>query len=55
MTNDTEIAVLTAPPTLFTGGTIWTGRGDTDAVLVDGGVVVALGDEARRRGGAHHV
>jgi predicted amidohydrolase YtcJ len=55
VTNDTEIAVLTAPPTLFTGGTIWTGRGDTDAVLVDGGVVVALGDEARRRGGAHHV
>lgn len=55
MTNDTEIAVLTAPPTLFTGGTIWTGRGDTDAVLIDGGVVAALGDRARQWGGAHHV
>ncbi len=35
--------------TLFTGGVIWTGTGDTDAVLVSDGVVVAVGDEARQR------
>jgi predicted amidohydrolase YtcJ len=35
--------------TLFTGGVIWTGTGDTDAVLVSDGAVVAVGDEARRR------
>jgi len=32
---------------LFTGGTIWTGNNDTDAVLVDGGVIRALGEQAR--------
>ncbi len=36
--------------TLFVGGPIWTGRGDTDALLIDDGVVVAVGDEARRQG-----
>lgn len=35
--------------TLFDGGTVWTGRGETDALLVDGGVVVAVGDDARGR------
>ena len=34
--------------TLFTGGTIWTGSGDTDAVLVSGGTVRAVGAAARR-------
>ena len=29
--------------TLFTGGTIWTGDGDTDALLVTDGVVTATG------------
>lgn len=33
--------------TLFTGGTIWTGAGDTDAVLVSGGAVRAVGEQAR--------
>jgi predicted amidohydrolase YtcJ len=34
--------------TLFTNGTIWRGEGqaDTDAVLIDGGVVIAIGSEA---------
>jgi len=36
-------------PTLFTGGVIWTGTGDTDAVLMSDGRVVAIGDEARQR------
>lgn len=33
--------------TLFTGGVIWTGREETDALLVVDGVVVAIGDDAR--------
>ena len=33
--------------TLFTGGTIWTGAGDTDAVLVSDGIVGAVGAQAR--------
>ena len=33
--------------TLFTGGAIWTGNADTDALLVVGGVVRAVGDQAR--------
>ena len=33
--------------TLFTGGTIWTGESDTDAVLVSGGTVRAIGAQAR--------
>ncbi|MBI5340648.1 MAG: amidohydrolase [Mycolicibacterium rufum] len=36
--------------TLFTGGVVWTGDSDTDAVLVVDGVVVALGDDARTQG-----
>ena len=36
--------------TMFVGGSIWTGRGETDALLIDDGVVVAVGDEARRHG-----
>jgi len=32
---------------LFTGGTIWTGSGDTDAVLVSDGIVRAVGAQAR--------
>ena len=42
MTDDNPTA------TLFTGGTIWTGDGDTDAVLVAGGVVRAVGEQARQ-------
>ncbi|MDF2575482.1 MAG: amidohydrolase [Agromyces sp.] len=40
--------------TLFTGGTIWTGAGrpESDALLVRDGVIVALGDDARREAGA---
>ena len=34
--------------TLFTGGTIWTGDGDTDALLVTDGVVTATGRAAQR-------
>lgn len=34
--------------TLFTGGTIWTGAGDTDALLVADGVVAATGRAAHR-------
>jgi predicted amidohydrolase YtcJ len=41
---------MTASPTLFTGGTIWTGHDETDALLIADGVVVAVGDEARQRG-----
>jgi predicted amidohydrolase YtcJ len=37
--------------TLFTGGTVWTGTEDTDAVLVVDGVVEALGEDARARAG----
>ncbi len=33
--------------TLFTGGVIWTGTQDSDALLVDDGVVSALGERAR--------
>ena len=33
--------------TLFAGGTIWTGASDTDAVLVSGGTVRAIGGAAR--------
>lgn len=33
--------------TLFSGGTIWTGSRDADALLVSEGVVRALGDDAR--------
>ncbi|MBO0676631.1 amidohydrolase [Mycolicibacterium sp. S2-37] len=33
--------------TLFTGGVIWTGREDTDALLVVDGVVAAVGAQAR--------
>ncbi|KRE25535.1 amidohydrolase [Mycobacterium sp. Soil538] len=36
--------------TLFTGGVVWTGGADTDAVLVVDGVVTALGDDARTQG-----
>lgn len=32
---------------MFTGGVIWTGREETDALLVVDGVVVAIGDDAR--------
>lgn len=41
---------MTASPTLFTGGTVWTGRDETDALLIADGVVVAVGDRARQRG-----
>ena len=34
--------------TLFTGGVVWTGSGDTDAVLVSGGTVRATGERARQ-------
>jgi predicted amidohydrolase YtcJ len=33
--------------TLFTGGTIWTGSHDVDALLVSDGVVQAVGEQAR--------
>lgn len=33
--------------TLFSGGTIWTGRHDADALLISDGVVRAVGDQAR--------
>lgn len=36
--------------TLFTGGVVWTGDADTDAVLVVDGVVAALGDDAKSQG-----
>ena len=32
--------------TLFSGGAIWTGSADTDALLVVDGVVRAIGDQA---------
>jgi predicted amidohydrolase YtcJ len=38
----------------FIGGTVWTGERSlpvTDAVLVESGVIAALGDDARERGG----
>lgn len=38
----------TPAPTLFTGGTIWTGADDTDALLVSGGTVRATGEQARQ-------
>jgi len=42
--------------TLFTGGVVWTGTQDTDALLVEDGVVTALGADARARSGdAIHV
>jgi len=37
---------------LFTGGVIWTGEQDSDALFVDDGVVRALGDEAREQASA---
>lgn len=37
-----------SPSTLFSGGTVWTGSGDTDAVLVSEGIVRALGEQARQ-------
>ena len=33
--------------TLFSGGTIWTGSHDVDALLVADGVVRAVGEQAR--------
>ena len=33
--------------TIFTGGVMWTGSGETDALLITDGKVRALGDEAR--------
>ncbi len=33
--------------TLFSGGVIWTGSADSDALLVVDGIVRALGDQAR--------
>lgn len=41
-------------PTLFTGGVVWTGTAATDALLVSGGRVAALGDKARRQAGDAH-
>lgn len=38
--------------TLFTGGTVWTGRDDTDAVLVSYGSVRAVGEQARTEAAA---
>ncbi|MEH3140685.1 MAG: amidohydrolase [Mycobacterium kyogaense] len=35
--------------TLFTGGSMWTGETETDAVLVVDGVVAAIGDDAKAR------
>ncbi|WP_137145681.1 amidohydrolase [Mycolicibacterium sp. CR10] len=32
---------------LFTGGTIWTGDGETDALLVENGTIAAIGNDAR--------
>ena len=36
---------------LFQGGHVWTAAAATDAVAVAGGVIVAVGDEARARRG----
>lgn len=41
--------------TLFSGGTIWTGTAMTDALLVDDGVVVAVGAQARTASADEHV
>ncbi len=38
--------------TLFAGGTVWTGSADTDAVLVSGGVIRAMGEQARQAAGS---
>lgn len=38
---------MTAAATLFTGGTVWTGERDSDALLVVDGAVRALGGQAR--------
>lgn len=38
-------------PALFVGGTIWTGQRDTDALLIGGGRVRAVGEQARRAAG----
>jgi predicted amidohydrolase YtcJ len=38
--------------TIFTGGVIWTGSAETDALFVADGVVRALGDEAKRSAAA---
>ena len=37
---------------LFTGGTIWTGSGETDALLVVDGTVAAVGPDARESASA---
>ena len=39
---------MTAAATLFTGGAVWTGESDSDALLVVDGAVRALGEQARR-------
>ncbi len=36
--------------TLFTGGVVWTGTADTDALLVVDGMVAAVGEDARSEG-----
>ena len=38
---------MSGRPTLFTGGVIWTGEQNSDALFVDDGVVRAAGDQAR--------
>ncbi|MFM9033891.1 MAG: amidohydrolase [Mycobacterium sp.] len=38
--------------TLFVGGTVWTGRSDSDALLISGGRVRAVGEQARQQSGA---
>lgn len=38
---------MTAAATLFTGGAVWTGERDSDALLVVDGAVRALGEQAR--------
>lgn len=38
---------MSTVPTLFTGGVVWTGQNDSDAVLVADGVVQAVGERAR--------
>lgn len=46
---------MTADSRLFTGGTVWTGLGDTDALLVSDGLVEAAGEQARARAAARSV
>ncbi|MCV7194567.1 amidohydrolase [Mycolicibacterium brumae] len=40
---------MAAQQTLFTGGAIWTGDRDTDALLIAEGTVLATGEQARER------